>query len=379
MSEKWAAAAFAVGVVTVACSGDGAGRGADTDDVPLRSAVVAWRIGAPEGTGPEVFGRIGGIAVDEAGRILVLDHQASEIRVFDHTGRHQFSFGRPGAGPSALSAPCCIAFDADGRLWVRDNGNGRYVAFVVDDADAVGVATVRMHHGDVNRWAPTTFDPEGRLIDIGMRPDPGSGRHVTTRLHIDEDSNLAFELALPDAAIPVHTVQVRVEGGMATRFFYPPYGPSHLFAHGPDGHFAEAISSDYRIRWHAHDGTLLRTLKRPNVLGPPLTAPQRARADSALTADERRFGTSMPFRVPDRAQPLAALHFDEAGRLWVRLTVPPGEPGRAHVYDLTGRHVETVEWPAGLDLSVGVVRSDVLVGVTRDELEVPYVTRMHLR
>jgi hypothetical protein len=51
-----------------------------------------------------------------------------------------------------------IAFDREDRLWARDNGNGRYVAVEVDGRVATPVATVRRRHGDVNRWAPTTFD-----------------------------------------------------------------------------------------------------------------------------------------------------------------------------------------------------------------------------
>lgn len=378
-----ATVALAAALALAACGGAG-GDGQDpaSDEVPVRSAAVDLRIGAMEGAGADVFGRIGGIALDEAGRLFVLDNQASEVRVFDESGRHDFSFGRPGAGPGELASPCCIAFGPDGRLWVRDNGNGRYVAFAVDGREATPVTTVRMRHGDVNRWTPTTFDEDGRVIDIGMRPDPATGQAVPTRFHTAADDGDGFELPLPSApegAIPMHTVEVRIGESMGRRFFHPPYGPRHLFAHGPGGRFAEAISSDYQVRWYAADGEVLRTIERPGARGPALTPQQRARADSTISADERRFSTSMPFGVPDRAQPLADLRFDEAGRLWVQLTVQPGEPRRAHVYDESGRHVETVEWPAGVDLFVGAVRSDMLVGVTRDDLDVPYVTRLRLR
>jgi hypothetical protein len=376
--------ALAATVALAACGGVG-GDGADRagEEVPVRSAAVDLRIGALEGAGAEVFGRIGGIAVDESGRLFVLDNHASEVRVFDESGRHEFSFARPGSGPGELASACCIAFDREGRLWVRDNGNGRYVAFAVDGRAAAPVATVRMRHGDVNRWAPTTFDEEGRVIDIGLRADPATGRAVPTRIHTGPDDGEGFELPLPSApegAIPMHTVEVRIGESIGRRFFYPPYGPQHLFAHGPGGRFAEAISSAYRVRWYAADGTVLRTIEGSDARGPALTPEQRVRADSALSADEQRFGTSMPFGVPERAQPLADLHFDEAGRLWVQLTVQPGEPRQAHVYDDAGRHVETVEWPAGVDLFAGsTVRSDMLVGVTRDDLDVPYVTRLRLR
>src|SRR5687767_1702897 len=61
------------------------------------------RIGALEGDGPDNFGSIKGIAVDDQDRIAVLDAQAQEIRIFGADGKHLRTFGGKGAGPGELA------------------------------------------------------------------------------------------------------------------------------------------------------------------------------------------------------------------------------------------------------------------------------------
>ena len=57
------------------------------------------RIGALEGDGPNVFGRIGGVARLSDGRIVVADAEAHEIRFFAPDGSFLSRTGRRGGGP----------------------------------------------------------------------------------------------------------------------------------------------------------------------------------------------------------------------------------------------------------------------------------------
>jgi len=377
----WAMIATLGAMTFAACGGDRDAASVEAE-VPLLRAEPGLRIGSLEGDDAYVFGFVSGIAVDDAGRILVADMHAHEIRVFDADGTHRFSFARRGAGPGELSQPCCLAFAPDGLLWVRDNGNARYVGFEVGDDTATPVATRRMEHSDANRHVATTFDDAGRLIDIGSRPDPTTGAPQTMHFHLGADGEVAREVAAPlppDPDALVHRVQVRMGESVGIRFFYQPFGPRHMLAHGPEGMFADVVSSSYEVRWYASDGSLLHTIARPATVGPQLTPEQRARADSLIAANARVAGASMPFDTPQRHPPIAALHFDEAGRLWVQRTTLPGEPRQVDIYARDGALVERVEFPPGLDLSYGVLRPDVLVGVMRDELDVEYVVRLEVR
>jgi sugar lactone lactonase YvrE len=378
-----AAGRSAVALLVVALAAPGCGdRQAPPpgDGVPVRTAEPDLRIGQVDGSGLAVFGAIGGLAVDDDGRIFVADLQADEVRVFGADGRHEQTIGRSGAGPGELSQPCCAAFAPDGRLWVRDNGNARYNAYRMAGDRFEPAGSVRMRHGARGFMVATTFDEAGRLIDIGGRT--GAGRWETVRFHLDDDGSPVREVVVPDApegSIAVHTVQRALPAGMATLYLSQPFGPRHLVAHGRDGSFAEAISSSYLVRWYGPDGSLSHTIERAGEPGPPLGPGEIERGREALEGEARRAGRpvgELPFRLPERKQPLDRLLFDEAGRLWVQLSVPEGENRRAHVYDADGRHVETIEWPAGLDLSTGVVRPDVLIGVERDSLDVPYVVRL---
>lgn len=349
--------------------------------VPARVAVEDLRIGSLDGPDEYLFGRVSGIAADHQGRIFVSDLHSHTIRAYRNDGEFLFTVARRGSGPGEVMDPCCLAIAPDGLLWVRDNGNGRYVALEVGDADARGVRTLRMNHADLNRHAPTTFNPRGALIDIGSYSDPETGEARTTLFHFGPDGVIERRVPAPSPPDPdalVHRLPMQVGEVSTIRFFYQPFGPRHLIAYGPGGIQADAVGSTYAVRWFNPDGGLEGVISRPGELGPRLTSAQRTRADSMIDADARRAGRAMPFRAPDRHPVLSALYFDQAGRLWVQRTALPGEPREVDVYDAEGVLVERILYPPGLELSYGVISEAGMVGVVRNELDVPFVVRMRL-
>lgn len=349
--------------------------------VPTRVAVEELRIGNFEGRDEYLFGRVSGIAVDELGRIFVADFLAHTIRAFGEDGSYLFTVARRGSGPNEVSQPCCLAIGPDGLLWVRDSGNSRYVGFELGDQRAAGVHTLRMNHGDVYRHVRTTFTDLGRLIDIGMAVDPAVGEPRTTLFHVGPRGDLERALAAPLPPDPdglVHRVSMRDGDRSAVLFFYQPFGPRHLTAYGPGGIHADAVSSTYEVRLYSPDGGLEKVITRAGERGPPLTPEQRARADSMIAADGRRAGTGMPFSTPERHPVLAGLEFDEKGRLWVVRTALPGQPRQVDVYDGDGGFVERIVYPAGLQLTYAALSDTIIVGVIRDEMDVPYVVRLRL-
>jgi hypothetical protein len=68
------------------------------------------RIGKVDGTGPDVFGRVVALEVDDRKRIYVLDSQNHQVAVFDSLGRVVRAFGKRGQGPGEFESPMGLAW-----------------------------------------------------------------------------------------------------------------------------------------------------------------------------------------------------------------------------------------------------------------------------
>lgn len=91
----------------------------------LADAKVVYRLGALEGDGPEVFGRIADVALDGENKLLVLDEHSQRVSVFGPSGQFLERFGRSGDGPEELRGAYGIAFEPSGDLLVV--GTGRQI------------------------------------------------------------------------------------------------------------------------------------------------------------------------------------------------------------------------------------------------------------
>lgn len=129
------------------------------------------RIGTGGRVGPESFGQIAALAVDESGRIFVLDNQARELRIFGPAGEHLRTIGRQGGGPGEFGNPVGVAIHpAKGTIWVVDPGNGRYTVFGPDGEPA---GTYPRPIGYFAWPFPGGFARDGEFFDVGPpRPRP---------------------------------------------------------------------------------------------------------------------------------------------------------------------------------------------------------------
>lgn len=128
-------------------------------------------IGRIDGGGAEELGNVVDLAVDEAGRIFVLDAHAQEVRAFDGSGAHVGSFGRPGSGPGELSATVAAVFvGPDGVVSVPDVGNARVTRYTSDGV-LEGSWPLRLGEG-VPVWWDALSD--GSLV-AQLRSIPGDG------------------------------------------------------------------------------------------------------------------------------------------------------------------------------------------------------------
>lgn len=395
MSERTGVGLALVVLLAVGC-GDGADappeRVADWEGIPLGEAVAEpfGAEGAMEGAvegpraaeagedaGPDVFERVGGIARDGTGRVVVVASLADEIRVFGPDGAFHFAFGSGGDGRGELAGACCPAFGPDGLLWVRDRGNTRYQAFEVGEEGVEVRHVLSIRHSSPTLWAPTTFDDRGRLVDAGLMVDEQTRETRPVRVHMDRSTGEVEGVAglpqPPEERMGRASVTSTADGRESTFYLYQPHGPRSLLVHGPGGRWAEAVSDTYAVRIMAPDGSML-IVRGPEGEGPPLTEDERADARETLEGYRERFELGedeIPFEVPERKPPLRTLYFDQEGRLWVELNTAGGER-EAHVYAPDGTPVARYTWPAEVLLDVRAwIGADEAIGV---EADVPVVT-----
>ena len=381
MIRSWSEIRLLVGgllvVMGTGCAGDrrptSGARQVDT----LRG-VVAVQIGQLEGNDEYLFGTVIGPAMDSLGRIFVPDFQIGEVRAYGSDGQFLFTVARKGRGPGEVQGPCCLGWDEEGRLWVRDGGNARFDAYRIGADGATYERAVRFHHTDSNWWAPVTFDSAGRLVDVGHLSGPVTAPPQVVRFHVTLEGDVAEQEVVADPSsdsVDMKTVERTSSRGFVRMYAYKPFGSLSLTAHGVGGTWATAVSGYYVIRWILPDGST-RVISR-DIVGPALSDAELKWAEENLAQTAKWIGTTvarLPFGMPDRKAPLQAIWFDQAGRLWVQLTRPAADTESwADVYDLSGTLTKVVRWPKRVDLRFGYVTDTVALGVTRDSLGVQRV------
>ncbi len=350
-----------------------------TPSVAQYELVELTTIGGDSDDGPEAFARIAGVGLVSGERIVVLDNVYHEVRLFASDGRFLSRAGREGSGPGELRQPFGLGVAPDGIIWVRDNGNGRYVRFAVQGDSLVATSTFALSEGVQGPGISPTFDASGRLIHLGLSQGTPGGPMTLARFTIPVDgSEPAARVAViepPPDSIGQFAVPM---GDGVTRYFYQPYAPSFLQAHANGGEWARAVSSVATVERYDVAGALKhRVSVTPArvVLSPA----EQARADSIMTRTREMAGRELPFSVPENKQPLRAIYFDSAGRLWVEHSVPEGARRVADVFDASGALFGRVTWPTTVDVSAGAIGDDAIVGVSRDENDVQRLVVLRTR
>jgi len=369
-----------VGLFGIACGGDDTSAPEPDTGLPEYEARIDLTIGVADGGGAEMFGRIGGLLALPDGRIVVADMLANEIRVFAPGGEHLYTFGREGDGPGDLGGPCCLALGPEGLVWIRETSNGRYSGFRLRADTAEYVRSVTQQHGAAGLMASTTFDAQRRLVDVGARPAEGGG-YERARFLMEADGEVTdTEVAIPAplTTLGTHQVQGNFNGQPALVFLQQPYSSRAVSAQGPDGRRALGVSGRYEIE--IRHGASVDTLRGDVLQGPVLTEREREAGREAMDRDARRVGltaSDLPYGVPERRTPLNQIFYDQAGRLWVELSVTADSARVAEVWDSQGRLVERIRWPADVRLgTVSWIGDRHALGVQRDELGVERVVRL---
>ena len=339
----------------------------------VRPLTEDLRLGTAAGEGPELFGRIRDIDVDEAGRIYVLDGQAHEIRVFGADGAHVRTFGGTGNGPGELAGPTGMEWGPDQRLWVEDPDNNRYSVY-----DTTG-AIITSHPRDLSWYGfawTGSFDDAGRLYleQLSFGPDG------TESWLVWMDSAMVAHDSFPVPKYEQLTYKL-MRNGLVRSGATVPFSPRLTWTVARDGTLWFGITGDYRLYQRSLAGDTLRIIER-EYEPIPVT---RAERDEALAQDFLRNMADQgadidPDRVPANRPVWSGFNVDAEGRLWIVPQIPDSTSTALDVFSSDGRYLGRLKLDSRIKSAYPgpVIRDDYLYAVAQDELGVDYVVRARL-
>jgi len=335
-------------------------------------AVEELRIGTLEGSGPDLFGGIAALEVDDAGRIYVLESQAQELRVFDTSGEWVRTIGREGGGPGEFRQAIGMAWAPDGNLWVVDPGNSRISVF---DTTGAYVTMHRILGGYVMMPWPGRFDVHGSFYHYGMDIDaePG-GRFVMVRF--DTLLNPLDTIRVPRPPEDRY-FELRTDGGFSRAGI--PYSASIESRIGPNGDLWFATTGNYHLykRSLAGDTSLIISREFETV---PVSAEEVDSAIARLEWFTRQGGRVERSRFPSVKPAVHSFYLDDDGHVWVVPVVPDTGSGYpADVFDPDGRYLGRVQLDSGLRGNpIPIFLRGRIYAATFDDFGVPYVVRIRI-
>ena len=367
-------------------------------DGPVGRMVSDLVIGDDESNVDAVFGSTADAAFDAAGRIYVVDGQASRVSVFSADGAFERVVARRGDGPGEIDFPRYVRIGPDGTVAVASGGE---VEAFGPDGERVG-----------------TFRPPGhirgtvRLDDSGllrMQTGPiGVGPHAPWQ--VPAGGVAAVEISRSATTNPFSIRAFELDG-VEVESSVAPFGLDDLGCIAPDPGAPNArvcIGFTYStfpfVDW-LPDGRLvlghtdryrLDIAAGPEGGGPTSIRPDRPRLavegalDAFIRGDWIPSESPGPFdslaEPPTRKPAIARLMPTRDGTIWVRVhaesertTDDDGEEdwveieSRFDIFTPDGAHVGHVTGPA--DLLLRDVRGDTLLTTRTGVFDIPIVER----
>jgi hypothetical protein len=363
--------------------------------------VEEIRIGSMDGADAYVFGEPSALALGPAGEIVVLDAQVPVVRVYGPDGVHRVDLGRKGGGPGEYERPDGIAVLQDGRVAVRDPGNGRIVLFSLDGETAGGFP--HPTGGGFNTSSPLWVDRDGvawvtTLKHFG-RP-PWEWEFIL--IGVTPDGEVTDTIEAPRFEYDRRMVTASRENSSSQRTV--PFTSQAVWAFSPLGYFVGGVTGEYRVDLLRVDRPVLsirREAHEPVPVLPEEAAERRTRITEGLQRGYPGWRWNGP-GIPDTKPPLRDVFADADGRIWVVVSRPGREtmtaaeareearrtgrtplrfqePPAFDVFDSEGRFLGPVAAPPDLQLDPApLARGDSVWAVARDELGVPSVVRYRL-
>lgn len=345
-------------------------------------------VGTATGEPEYQFGQIAGIDVDAEGRIYVMDQQAREVRVFGPDGEFVVAMGKAGSGPGELSQAAGPVFVAGDTVVVPDVMQQRITLYTAA-GDPAGSRPLPMAGGIAVKWMEA---PNHDLIQQAMvMAFPGQE-------NVDPKNLLVRRSPTGEVIDTLHEMPI----GRSVSFTgntpnITMFESEPMWTIGPDGRLYTGVNSEYSLRVHGSNGDVVRIVRMPF---------ERRSITEGDQAEFRRIvrglwqEQGMP---PDALEMMSqALNFADfypayanilggpEGSLWVQRLQTPEEIreqgenfdiqdlGSAtwEIFNEEGQLLGTIRMPTRFTPLAFI--GEALYGVSRDDMDVQYVTRLRL-
>lgn len=348
------------------------------------------KIGNAGGDPNYQFGTIAAVDIGSEGTIYVLDQQAQQIRVYSPDGTYLRAIGKPGSGPGELSAGVMGLIVTRGdTILVPDMGQQRVTRYTADGG-TVGSFPIPMTEGFAVRWLS---EPGGRIVQqTRIMQLPGQTTTVEPKdLLLERDASGAI---VDTVMVMPAGEQVRfTQSSMQIRLFEaePVWGLSS------GGRVFFAMNSNYSIGVYDGSGRLVRIVRKD--------VPRKEVTESDIQAIKQAMRKLFEDRgLPPQAMDpiLSSISFADhypafanlmggpGGSLWVQRVTSaqdieatgaefdPQDIGSPvwDVFGSNGRYLGNLKLPDRFQ-PLRVVDNDIW-GVWRDELDVQYVSQVHV-
>ena len=356
-------------------------------------------VGELEGALEYILGDVVSIAVGADGTLYLVDGQVPELRAYDVDGTFRAILGSPGEGPGELNQPDGgLAVLSDGRILVRDPGNGRIQVYG-PDGEALDTWPIRGNFNTSQPFHLTHADEVHSLILLDTDADVSEWSFGMVR--IGPDGIPGDTLLPPDLGYEAPRLEARDQSGdnNSVSISPVPFSPSDDWAIHPDGYFVYGLSTEYRLTVLNPDQPVRieRTYEAAQVTGG-----ERAEEEAHMTRSMRFTQPSWRWNgpaMPDVKPPFSDLYAGRDGRIWVQVhqaAVDVGDPlydpkdpdaveDRWHepvtfdVFESDGTYSGRVFTPMGFRTSPSPIFGETHVwATTRDDFGVQRVVRFRI-
>lgn len=296
------------------------------------------RLGVLEGEGPEQFSQIYSVALNAEGQLFVGDNGSGTVRVFDANGRFVTELGGRGQGPGEVSMVNDV-FALGDTVGIVDWQRGGKVVLYATDGRMLSSWSVRQADG--TRIQPLHPTEEGWLVQVD-RPDlfpqlsPGEVDTLYREIHLAEFGST--EIGPQVYSVPTYTLYGTGEAGELGQD-WTLFRPRTYSGFDAEGRLYVTDNQAYRIDVHDREG-LRRSVRRaysPRHLDDSDIDDLKAAAMHVVDTMSRMSDESRPQQrtqlgdridrqaslpLPDVMTPLGGLLVSPDGSFWVQVSDP---------------------------------------------------------
>ena len=202
------------------------------------------RIGVLDGPDEYILGSVSGVAVTRSGDIYVVDQQVPAVRKYAPDGTYLGDLGREGGGPGEYRRPESIAILPDGRMLLRDPGNGRINIY---GPDGGSLTSWRLPAGGTFHTSrPLYVDTAGNTFTMVLLVHDADVTEWTYGLaRYNHAGEITDTLRVPTWEHGPATITARSEGSSSSNSV--PFSPDVAWTYSRLGYFIGGVSTNYCI------------------------------------------------------------------------------------------------------------------------------------